>query len=75
MSDAKKAAIAKLNAKLGDHGWYSEDFTAGFDLGWQAALVAARQVIAGEDSIEWARGAKSSGISIAYAIDGLDALD
>jgi hypothetical protein len=38
MNEAKRNAIAQINEKLGPGGWYSEDFKAGFDLAWEAAM-------------------------------------
>lgn len=38
------------------------------------AVRTAQQVLAGEDTVEWARGAKGSSLSLPYAIDALDSL-
>lgn len=40
----------------------------------RAALEAAQRVIAGEDTVEWARRATRSHISLPHAMDAIDGL-
>lgn len=52
-----------------------DDAVKGFITGARWALEQARRVIAREDTVEWARGAHSSHISLSCAIEGLDSLE
>lgn len=70
MSDIRDAA--------GDY-WASDplmddDGPEGFIAGALWALDRARKMIAGEDTVEWARRAKSSSINLAYAMELLDSM-
>lgn len=52
-----------------------DDGGKGFEAGARWALDTVRELLSGEDTVEWARTARESAINLAYAMELIDGLE